>query len=49
MWLCIASLMVGGLLGFFIAGILAASKRLSELDHGFEEAAVDELYNHVRG
>ncbi len=32
MWVSILSLMIGGLLGFFIAGVLAASKRVADLD-----------------
>jgi hypothetical protein len=47
MWLSILGLMVGGLLGFFIAGILAASKRLPELDPRFDEFALDERYHHT--
>lgn len=47
MWVSIASLMVGSFLGFFIACILASSKRLSELDPGLNELAIGERFDHI--
>ena len=42
MWISIASFIVGGMLGFFIACILAMSKRLSSLGPDFDELTVVE-------
>ncbi len=49
MWVGIASLMLGFLLGFFVAGILAASKRASELNPGLDELAAGERCDHIWG
>jgi hypothetical protein len=39
--------MVGVLIGFFTAALMASSQRLSEFDRRVEEAAANELYDHA--
>ena len=47
MWVGIASFMLGGFLGFFIACILASSKRLYEPDSELDELAIGERFDHI--
>jgi hypothetical protein len=49
MWIGILSFMVGGLLGFFIAGILAASRRFPELDPELYDLALGERWDGIQG
>ena len=49
MWMIIVSLMVGGVLGFFLACILTASARRSELDPRLDESAIGEPCDQLLG
>ena len=48
MWVYIACLMAGFCFGFFVSGIMVASKRQSELTRALEEVPRVDLYDYLR-
>ena len=48
MWVYVVCLMAGFCLGFFISGIMVASKRQSELTRALVEVSRVDLYDYIR-
>ena len=49
MWVYIACFMAGSWFGFFISGLLVASKRHSELTLALDEVPKEDFYDYIRG